>query len=66
MTARIALQFNAAVGLASALAAGALMSLVLTRPETVLSAVAEREYGVLAGVLASQVAGWFQFLLRFL
>lgn len=66
MTARIALQLNAIVGLASLLAAGALMSLVLTRPEAVLSAVAEREYGALAGVLAAQVAGWFQVLLRFL
>lgn len=66
MTARIALQLNAAVGLASLLAAGALMSVVLTRPEAVLSAVAEREYGALAGVLAAHVAGWFQALLRFL
>ena len=66
MTARIALQLNAVVGLASVLAAGALMSLVLTRPEAVLSAVAEREYGALAGVLATQIAGWFQALLRYL
>ena len=66
MTARIALQLNAVVGLASVLAAGALMSLVLTRPEAVLSAVAEREYGALAGVLATQITGWFQALLRYL
>jgi len=66
MTARIALQLNAVVGLACVLAAGALMSLVLTRPEAVLSAVAEGEYGALAGVLATQVAGWFQALLRYL
>jgi hypothetical protein len=66
MTARIALQLNAVVGLASVLAVGALMSLVLTRPEAVLSAVAEREYGDLAGVLATQIAGWFQALLRYL
>lgn len=66
MTARTALQLNAVVGLASTLTAATLMSLVLTRPEAVLSAVAEREYGALAGVLAAQVAGWFQALLRFL
>lgn len=66
MTARIALQLNAIIGLASLLAAGALMSLVLTRPQAVLSTVAEREYGALAGVLVAQVAGWVQALLRFL
>lgn len=66
MTTRIALQLNAAVGLASAVAAGALLSLWWTRPETVLSAVAEREFGSLAAVLVTQVAGWFQALWRFL
>jgi hypothetical protein len=66
MTTRLALQVNAVVGLASSLAAGALITLVWTQPQTVLSAVAEREYGSLATVLASQVAGWFQALWRFL
>ena len=66
MTTRIALQLNAAVGLISALAAGALISLLLTRPESVVSAVAERDYGALASVLATQVAGWFEALLRYL
>jgi hypothetical protein len=66
MTTRLALQVNAVVGLASSLAAGALITLVWTQPQTVLSAVAEREYGSLATVLVSQVAGWFQALLRFL
>jgi hypothetical protein len=66
MSAKFALQLNAAVGIASMLTAGALMSLVLTRPEAVLSAVADREYGALAAALAAQVAGWFQALLRFL
>ena len=63
MTTRIALQLNAAVGLTSLLGAGALMSLWWTRPETVLSAVAEREYGTLAAVLITHVAGWLQALL---
>lgn len=66
MTAKIALQVNAIIGLASLLAAGALMSLVLTRPQAVLTTVAEREYGALAGVLVAHVAGWVQALLRFL
>ena len=66
MTTRIALQLNAAVGLASAVAAGALLSLWWTRPEAVLSAVAEREYGTLAAVLVTQVVGWLQALWRFL
>ena len=66
MTARLALQVNAVIGLASAIAAGAMMSLVLTRPETVLSAVAEREYGALAGAVLTQIAGWVQVILRYL
>jgi hypothetical protein len=66
MTTRIALQLNAAVGLASALAAGALISLLWTRPQTVLSAVAERDYGALATVLVTQVAGWLHAVWRFL
>jgi hypothetical protein len=66
MTARVALHLNAVVGLASALAAGAMMSLVLTRPEAVVSAVAEGGYGALAGAVAAQLAGWVQALLRYL
>jgi hypothetical protein len=66
MTARLALQVNAVVGIASTIAAGAMMSMVLTRPEAVLSAVAEREYGALAGAVLTQIAGWFQALLRYL
>lgn len=66
MTTRIALQVNAAVGLISTLAAGALISLFWTSPQTVLSAVAGREYGELAAVLATQIAGWFEALWRFL
>jgi hypothetical protein len=66
MTTRLALQLNAIVGLASAIAAGALMSLWWTRPDGVLSAVAERDYGALAAVLVTQVAGWLHALWRFL
>ena len=66
MTARVALQLNAVVGIASVLAAGALMTLVLTRPEAVASAVAAGEYGALAGAVAAQLVGWVHALLRFL
>lgn len=66
MSAKVALQLNALVGLASAVAAIAMMSLVLTRPEAVASAVAQREYGVVAMALAAQVAGWLHALLKFI
>jgi hypothetical protein len=66
MSARVALQLNAIVGLASMLAAGAMMSLMLTRPETIAAAVAQHEYGTVAMAVVTQVAGWLQALLRFL
>ena len=47
-------------------AAGAMMSLVLTRPEAILSAVADGEYGALVGAVLTQIAGWFQAILRYL
>lgn len=63
---KVALQLNAIVGLASILVSGAIMSLVLTRPEAIASAVAQREYGALAMAVVTQIAGWLQALLRFL
>jgi hypothetical protein len=66
MSARVALQLNAIVGLASMLAAGAMMSLMLTQPETIAAAVAQHEYGTVAMAVVTQVAGWLQALLRFL
>ena len=66
MSAKFALQVNALVGLASAVAATAVMSLALTRPEALASAIAQREYGDVALAVLSQVAGWVQSLLRFL
>lgn len=66
MTTRLALQLNAVVGVAATMAAGALMSLLWTHPQTLASAVAERDFGALASVLVTQVAGWFQALWRFL
>jgi hypothetical protein len=66
MSSKVALQLNAVIGLVSALAASATMSLVLTRPEAVASAVAQRDYGAVAKALVTQVADWLSALLRFL
>lgn len=66
MSTRIAMQLNAIVGLASTLAAGAMMWLALTRPAEVASAVANREYGAIAMAVAAQLTGWLHALLRFI
>jgi len=63
---RTALQLNAAVGILCTVAAGAMMQLVLTRPEGIATAVAEHEYGTIVTAVVSQLAGWFHALLRFL
>jgi len=63
---KLALRLNAVVGLASAAAATAMMSLVLTRPTEVASAVAEHEYGAVARAMAAELAGWLHALLRYL
>jgi hypothetical protein len=66
MSAKVALQVNAVVGLLSTVAAGAIMWLALTRPAEMASAVANREYGAIAMAVASQLAGWLQTLLHFI
>ena len=66
MSSKIALQVNALIGLASTVAASAMMTLVLTRPEAVASAVAQRDYGAVAKAVVTQVADWLSALLRFL
>ena len=66
MSTKIAMRLNAVVGLASTMAAGAMMWLVLTRPAEVASAVANREYGAIAMAVAAQLTGWVQALLRFI
>jgi len=63
---KVALQLNAILGLVSTLTASAIMSLVLTRPETIALAVAQREYGAVAMAVVTQIAGWLHALLRFL
>jgi len=63
---RTALQLNAAVGILCTVAAGAMMQLVLTRPEGVAAAVSQHEYGAIATAVMTQLASWFHALLRFL
>lgn len=63
---KTALQVNAAVGILSTVAAGAVMSLVLTSPERIAAAVAQHEYGTIVAAVAAELAGWLHALLRFL
>jgi len=63
---RTALQVNAAVGIVCTVAAGAMMSLVMTRPERVAAAIAQHEYGAIVSAVAAELAGWLHALLRFL
>lgn len=66
LTSRTALQMNAILALVSVAAAAALMSLVLTQPETVAAAVARHEYGGVVAAVARELTGWLHTLLRFL
>jgi hypothetical protein len=63
---RVALQLNAIVGVASTMAATAMISLVLPRPAEVAQAVAQHEYGAVAMAVVTELAGWLHALLRFL
>jgi hypothetical protein len=63
---RTALQINAVVALLCLAMAAAMISLVLTQPQVVAAAVAQREFGAVALAVAREVAGWLQGLLRFL
>lgn len=66
LTSRTALQVNAVVALVCLATAGALITLVLTQPETVAAAVAQHEYGTVVAAIGRELAGWLQALLRFL
>lgn len=66
MTVKAVLRFNALIGLASAVAATAMISLVLTQPATVASAVAQREYGAVIRAVAVELTGWLHAILRYL
>ncbi len=63
MTARLVMQLNAIVGLATSAVAGATIWLVLTRPADVAQAVANHEYGAMATAVAHQLGSWLQTLL---
>jgi hypothetical protein len=65
-TSRIALQMNAVVAVLSLAAAAAMMSLVLTEPQTVAAIVAQHDYSAIAAAVARELGGWLQALLRFL
>lgn len=66
MSTKVALQLNALVGLASTVAATAMISLFLTRPAEVASAVAAGHYGAVARAMGVELAGWLHALLRYL
>jgi hypothetical protein len=66
MSGKVALRINAVIGLASLVAASAIMSIALTRPEALAAALAQREYGEVVWAVLSQVAGWMHAVLRFL
>lgn len=66
MGSKIAMQLNAVLGVASTMAAGAMIWLALTRPAEVASAVASRDYGAIATAVAAQLTGWLHALLRFI
>ena len=66
LTRRTALQLNALVAVLSVTAAAAIISLVLTRPETVAAAVAQHEYGAVVTAVVREIAGWLHALLRYL
>jgi hypothetical protein len=63
---KVILQLNALVGVASTMAATAMIALVLTRPAEVASAVAQHEYGEVALAVVTQLGAWAHALLRFL
>ena len=63
---RTALQVNAAVGIVCTVAAGAMMSLALSRPERVAAAIAQQEYGTIVSAIAAELVSWLHALVRFL
>jgi len=66
MSTKTALQLNAIVGLASTVAAGAMISLVLSRPESVAASLAQHDYGAIVTAVVTEVVGWLHAIVRFL
>lgn len=65
MSGKVALQLNAMVGVASTVAASAIMWLVLTRPAEVAVTVANHDYEALMVAIGHQVGAWVHALLRY-
>jgi hypothetical protein len=65
MSGKVALQLNAMVGVASTVAASAIMWLVLTRPAEVAVTVANHDYEALMVAIGHQVGAWIHALLRY-
>jgi uncharacterized membrane protein len=65
MSAKVALQVNAMVGMSCTVAASAIMWLVLTRPADVAVTVANHDYEALIVAIGQQVGVWIHALLRF-
>jgi uncharacterized membrane protein len=66
MSGKVALQLNAMVGVASTVAASAIMWLVLTRPADVAVTVANHDYDGLIMAIGQQLGAWIHALLRFM
>jgi hypothetical protein len=65
MSGKVALQLNAIVGVASTVAASAMMWLLLTRPADVAVTVANRDYEALVVAIGHQLGTWIHALLRY-
>jgi hypothetical protein len=66
MSGKVALQLNAMVGMASMVAASAIMWLLLTRPADVAVTVANHDYEAFVSAIGQQLGVWIHALLRFL
>lgn len=66
LTSRTALRVQAFVALASVAVAAAVMTLVLTQPETAAAALAQHDYASVAAAVGRELAGWLHALLRYL
>ena len=65
MSAKVALQLNAILGVATTMAASAIMWLVLTRPADVAATIAQHDYDALVVAVARQLGAWMHAVLQF-
>jgi hypothetical protein len=66
MSGKVALQVNALVGMASTIAATAMMWLLLTQPADVAVTVANHDYELFVKAIGQQLGAWMHALLRFI